>query len=82
MLLSQHYRDKLWTNHERQSAQARAFSENQEYILPVKLDDTEIPGIRGTVGYVDGRKVGPAEVAIMITQKLAESGDRGVPAHH
>jgi len=36
MLLSKHYAAKQWTNHERQAAQARAFSENQEYILPGK----------------------------------------------
>ena len=55
MFLSQHYERKLWTNHERQLAQARAFQENREYILPVRLDDTEIPGIPPTVGYLDLR---------------------------
>ena len=48
MFLSKHYEQKLWTNYERQNAQARAFKENKEnreYILPVRLDDTEIPGI-------------------------------------
>ena len=39
MFLSEHYERKLWTNHERQSAQARAFEENQGYILPVRIDD-------------------------------------------
>src|SRR5437016_4769907 len=43
MLLSQHYAAKVWTNLERQAAQARAFQESQEYVLPVRLDDTEIP---------------------------------------
>src|SRR5438067_3575259 len=45
MLISQHYAIKLWTNLERQAAQAHAFQEHQEYILPVRLDDTEIPGL-------------------------------------
>ncbi|WP_092123586.1 TIR domain-containing protein [Desulfonatronum thiosulfatophilum] len=31
MFVSEAYKEKLWTNHERQSAQARAFSESQEY---------------------------------------------------
>ena len=55
IFISKFYAEKLWTNHERKSAQARAFTENCEYILPVKLDDTEIPGIRETVGYIDLR---------------------------
>lgn len=55
IFISKFYAEKLWTNHERKAAQARAFTENREYILPVKLDDTEIPGIHGTVGYIDFR---------------------------
>jgi len=52
MFLSQHYAAKVWTNLERQAAQARAFQEHQEYILPIRLDDTEIPGILPTVDYL------------------------------
>jgi hypothetical protein len=33
---------------ERKSAQAGAFLENEAYILPVRIDDTEIPGILPT----------------------------------
>lgn len=44
MFISKHYALKAWTNHERASAQARAFTENQKYVLPARLDDTEIPG--------------------------------------
>ena len=47
MFISKHYKEKLWTNHERESAQAKAFNQNKEYILPVRFDDTEIPEIRG-----------------------------------
>ncbi len=53
MLLSKHYGSKLWTNLERRSAQARAFRENREYILPIRIDDTKITGIHETVGYID-----------------------------
>jgi len=52
MFISQHYAQKLWTNHERSAAQARAFGENKEYILPLRLDHTNIPGILPTIGYL------------------------------
>jgi hypothetical protein len=68
MFLSEHYRRKLWTNHERTSAQARAFEEHSEYILPVKLDNTEIPGIRPTTGYVE--RLPPKKLAEMIKKKV------------
>lgn len=69
MFISKNYAKKLWTNHERQSAQERAFEENKEYILPVRFDDTEIPGIRSTVGYIDGSVTSPEQLADMIIEK-------------
>lgn len=70
MFLSSNYARKAWTSHERQSAQARAFQEHQEYILPVRFDDTEIPGISPLLSYVDGNKYPPNEVCKMIRTKL------------
>ncbi len=70
MLLSTHYASKSWTNHERQSAQARAFREQQEYILPIKLDDTKIPGIIETVGYISFKNHSIEEIVHLILRKL------------
>jgi hypothetical protein len=39
MFISEHYKNKVWTNHERESAQARAFENNKEYILPAFFDE-------------------------------------------
>ena len=71
MFLSKHYERKLWTNHERQNAQARAFKENREYILPVRLDDTEIPGIPPTIGYLDLREISIEKVYEALDKKLS-----------
>ena len=70
MFLSEYYARKLWTNHERESAQARAFMESEEYILPVRLDDTEIPGISPTVGYLDLRSRSIDKVYQTLVEKL------------
>jgi hypothetical protein len=74
MFISAEYKNKLWTNHERESAQARAFQENQEYILPARFDDTEIPGLLSTVGYVDLRNKQPDQLCALIVQKLSATG--------
>jgi hypothetical protein len=58
LFISKHYATSVWTNHERRSAQARALTENREYILPVRLDATEIPGLSPTIAYLDYHKVG------------------------
>lgn len=70
MFISENYKERLWTNHERESAQARAFEQNEEYILPVRLDDTEIPGIKGTIGYLDGTQRDAEMLSAMCYKKL------------
>lgn len=72
MIISNSYKDKQWTNHERKAAQARAFSQNKEYILPLKLDDTEIPGLNETIGYIDYRQSSSEEVVNLLKAKLKE----------
>lgn len=70
MFLSKHYAEKMWPNHERRSALAKAIQEKQEYILPARFDDTEVPGIRPTVHYVSLRKYTPEQFGDKILQKL------------
>jgi hypothetical protein len=71
MIISQHYANKPWTNHERQNAQARALKESGEYILPVRVDDAEIQGMPDTVNYIDSRNTSTSEIVEMIVQKLS-----------
>ena len=74
MFISEAYKKKLWTNHERKSAQARAFSENREYILPATFDITvEVPGVLKTTGYLDLSKLTPHQFADKIIDKLQNS---------
>jgi hypothetical protein len=73
LFISEPYANKVWTNHERQSAQARALEENREYVLPVRFDDTEIPGLRSTIGYIDARHTTPDYLVQLILQKLGDS---------
>jgi len=67
---SQHYAMKLWTTHERKAAQARAFAEQREYILPIRLDQTEIPGILPTLAYLSWHNEPIESIAHIILEKL------------
>jgi hypothetical protein len=80
MFISEAYGRKLWTNHERQSAQARAFRSPQEYILPARFDNTVIPGLRETVGSIDLHKYTPTAFAKLILAKIGEAKGRTPPA--
>lgn len=70
MFVSKNYADKVWTSHERKSAQARALEENKEYILPARFDDVEIPGMAKTVGYISLNKYAPEGFAELIKRKI------------
>ncbi len=73
MFISRSYADKVWTSHERRSALARALEQRTEYLLPARFDETEIPGIRPTVGYVDLRSLAPAALGRLILEKLGRN---------
>jgi hypothetical protein len=72
---SKAYAEKLWPNHERKAAQARAFSQSKECLLPAVFDESiEIPGVLKTTGYISLRSLDPEEFAGKILQKLREDG--------
>jgi hypothetical protein len=73
VFISNAYHTKMWANHERRAAQSRALEEAREYILPARFDDIEIPGILPTAGFIDLRTHSPAEVAVLICEKLGRS---------
>jgi hypothetical protein len=77
MFISASYARKLWTKREREAAQARAFRESREYILPLRLDDTALPGVEDTVGYIDLRNVTCDEVVRLLAAKLRAPGVEG-----
>jgi len=80
MFVSAHYAAKAWPNHERKSAQARDLEEDGPYILPVRIDDTEVPGLRPTVGFVDSRTTSLYELVDLVIAKLGSlsvDGDDG-----
>jgi hypothetical protein len=58
LFLSRHYAENMWPREERRNALARAIEQRGAYVLPVRLDGTEIPGLRPTVGYLDTRRIG------------------------
>lgn len=74
MFISENYNKKLWANHERQSMQSRAFQENQEYILPARFDETEIPGLLPTISYISLKGKTPTAFSEIIYKKLVLSG--------
>jgi hypothetical protein len=79
IVVSESYATKLWTRHEFRSAIAAALFEGDRdaYILPLRLDDTKLPGLRPTIGYLDLRNFGVEDVAKLLVQKLGPPPETG-----
>jgi hypothetical protein len=71
MFISKEYAEKPWTKHERRSALSRALEED-EYVLPARFDDTELPGLAPTIGYIDLAEFAPATLVELLAEKLGE----------
>ncbi len=76
VFISRHYVSKPWTRHELKAAQSKQLIVGSEYILPVRLDDSQLPGLPETVGYIDARDLSPAEIVEMIMEKLGRKQPR------
>jgi TIR domain len=70
LFISKHYPLKAWPTHERQNAQARAIREQKVVLLPARFDDTEVPGLPSTTGFVDLRELPPEGLVTLILEKL------------
>lgn len=70
VFVSKSYLEKNWTKHELKQAQARAFEDSREYILPLRLDDSSLPGVNHTIGYIDIRNTPMEQVAALLLEKL------------
>jgi hypothetical protein len=74
MFISKAYAKKPWTRHERRSALARAVIEEREYVLPARFDDTVLPGLRPTIGYLDLRTVAPETLVEHLVKRVRGDG--------
>lgn len=72
MFVSQAYARKVWPTHERRVAQERALQDTTaEYILPVRLDDTKVPGLRTTLGYIE-IEIGIEQISKLLIEKIKQ----------
>lgn len=81
VLVSEHYLRKAWTLHEWEQIQERVLkgrpAKSLEYLLPIRLDDVELPGLNSLTGFVDYRTHGARETANVIYRKfVSHSAER------
>jgi hypothetical protein len=79
LFVSRHYVAKKWTTYERKAAQDRAFQQSAPYILPVRIDDSELPGLLSTIGYVDAEFAGARGIVEAVLRKLGNQAPVRAP---
>ena len=70
MFISKDYVGKMWPRFERRSILSRAVQEGGDYILPVRFDDTPVPGLPADLIYLRAEDHTPAVLAAKISEKL------------
>lgn len=74
MFISKDYVTKAWPSHERRSALEKQMTlQKGEYIIPVRFDETDVPGLTSTIGYLDAKKFKPEDVATLFLEKYLSS---------
>lgn len=77
VFISKHYIEKNWTKLELRSAQEKSFLQDEEYILPIILENNvKIPGIGETTGFLKASEYTEQEIVDLIEEKLGRKIDR------
>lgn len=79
MFISADYVGKAWTKHERRTAIGRSIQEDSAYILPVRFDNAEVPGLNANAAYLEASKYSPEQLAEIICKKLVSQGYKTFP---
>ena len=70
IFISKYYPQKDWTNFEFEIAREEAQHRKEEFILPVRLDNTIIQGLKRTIGYIDFQKEGIKGTVKTLLEKI------------
>lgn len=72
IFVSAHYRDGTWPNRvERQAILERSVHDD-DYVIPIVLDESWIEGLPKTLGYLDARNHEPESVVRILCEKLGD----------
>ena len=70
ILVSQNYPEKDWTDFEFVNGKDAEKERSLEYLLPARIDDTHIVGLKESVGMIDLRKQTMEELVNVLSEKI------------
>ena len=70
IFISRAYVEKAWHQHERRSLLSCAVESRENYVLPVRFDNTAVLGLPASIRYIRAEDRTPEEVAAMVGEKI------------
>lgn len=70
ILVSENYPEKDWTNFEFVNGKDAEKERSLEYLLPARLDDTHIVGLKESIGMIDLRKQSMEDLVNVLSEKI------------
>ena len=74
ILISKEYPAKDWTNFEFSIARDEARKREEEFILPIRLDDTKVVGLHDDICFIDLQEKSVEEAVDILLEKLGVEG--------
>jgi hypothetical protein len=85
LFVSKEYVEMDFTNVERRAVLTKAISTRQKYVMPVRFDESKLPGLPPTIGYLSASENTPEQLAVKICKALGISQQvkaNAIPAPH
>lgn len=76
MFISEHYVDKRWPRHERRAILTEMTQRGSPYLLPVRFDDSPVPGLDSGWHYLSAEEFTPERLADAAYAQLVKLGVR------
>lgn len=76
MFISEHYVDKRWPRHERRAILTEVTQRGSPYLLPVRFDDSAVPGLDSGWHYLKAEQFTPERLAEATYAQLVKLGVR------
>lgn len=80
IFMSEHYKQKPWTNLELRSALERTAHEKSERVLPIKVDSADISGMLASAASLDLRETAVADIFKALEEKIVKDRELTAPS--
>lgn len=70
IIISKDYPEKDWTNFEFVNGKDAEKERSLEYLLPIRIDDTHVVGVKETIGIIDLRKQTMTSIVEVLSEKI------------